>query len=80
MSGPGTHMACSFLSDRGEWGFQLKANKTQLLGASFSHEGVGNKVASMHGWDVHVTLDPSLKDASFKAPLISHLESRELVL
>ena len=73
-------MACSFLSDRGEWGLQLIANMTRFLEASFSHEGVGNKVASMHGWDIHICLDPSLEDASFKAPLISHLESRELVL
>ncbi len=53
---------------------------TRFLGASFPHEGVGNKVASMYGWDIHICLDPSLEDASFKAPLISHLESRELVL
>ena len=63
-----------------KWSLPLRAHKTLLLGVSFSHEGVGNKVASMHGWDVHVLLDPSLEDASFKAPLISHLESRELVL
>lgn len=80
MSGPGTHMACSFLSDRGEWGLQFRANMTRFLEASFFHEGVGNKVVSMHGWDIHICLDPSLEDASFKAPLISHLESRELVL
>ncbi len=48
--------------------------------ASLSHVREGSRVASMYGWDVHICLDPSLEDASFKAPLISHLESRELVL
>ncbi len=55
------------------------AQDTVVRGFPFSRGG-RYKVASMHGWDVHVSLDPSLEDASFKAPLISHLESRELVL
>ena len=64
----------------GEKSLQLRANKTRFLGAPFFHEGVGKKVTSMHGWDIHFCLYPSLEDTPFKAPLVSHLEGRKLFL